>query len=122
MFQGNLLSAEFCFAEHLTLPRLQQYLRGSEKIRSAPVKTLPRLNCADGFSISVQASDFHACSPRSLTGPYSHVECALPSQEVATLAPFILDEPGVSPLESVYRNVPVLVVIELINEHGGLAL
>ena len=32
------------------------------------------VNCADGSTMSVQASECHYCQPRSNTGPYTHVE------------------------------------------------
>jgi hypothetical protein len=35
----------------------------------------PRIECADGFSVSVQASKTHYSTPRSDDGPYTHVEC-----------------------------------------------
>ena len=39
----------------------------------------PRIVCADGFSLSVQASNGHYCTPRSNYGPYSRVEVGYPS-------------------------------------------
>ena len=42
----------------------------------------PRLYCNDGYSVSVQASAFHYCSPR-LNGlqDYKSVELGYPSEE-----------------------------------------
>lgn len=34
-----------------------------------------RIVCADGFSVSVQASRTHYSMPRDNDGPYTHVEC-----------------------------------------------
>jgi len=41
----------------------------------------PRVVCKNGFSLSVQASQYRYCSPRSDTGPYTHVEIGYPSFE-----------------------------------------
>lgn len=40
-----------------------------------------RVVCADGFTLSVQASDFHYCTPRSKEGPWTHFEVMLEDYE-----------------------------------------
>ncbi|MGZ3218391.1 hypothetical protein [Paracoccus sp. T5] len=99
---------------------LQSRLHGSPIRRSAQVKLLPRMICMDGFSLSVQASETHGCKPQRRDGPYSHVECACPSEPVPALMPYLLEEEGVSPVQSVYRCVPVEVVQAVLTSHGGL--
>ncbi len=39
----------------------------------------PAIECQDGATVSVQASRTHYCTPRTDTGPYSHVEAGFPS-------------------------------------------
>lgn len=99
---------------------LQARLHGSPIRRSAQLKLIPRMICMDGFSLSVQASEIHGCLPQRRDGPYSHVECACPSEAVPALMPYILEEEGVSPVQSVYRRVPVDLVQAVLNSHGGL--
>ena len=82
-------------------------------------RVLNPIVCADGFSISVQASSRHYCQPRE-TGAYWYhlVECGYPSQ-----APeFILQyaEDSEQPTETVYGYVPVDLVNKLIDSHGGV--
>ena len=110
------------FGEIVTLDKLQRLLRGAESHRSARMKVIPRLHCADGLTLSVQASDFHGCEPKNLTGPYSAVECALPSQKVNDLMPYLIPEEGISPEQGIYPFVPVSLVAKIINDHGGLVL
>lgn len=84
----------------------------------------PRIICADGTVLSVQASQYHYCSPREDEGPYDSVEVG-----------FIKDGAGVplTPPEDwrehgdgcfpsdVYGYVPVEKVEAFIAEHGGRA-
>jgi hypothetical protein len=105
-----------------TLDSVQRFLRGAEHHRRSRIKVLPRLVCADGFSFSVQASSIHGCEPRTETGPYSSVECGALSRPVAELLPFMMPEEGIPPENGIYRCVPVKLVVQIINDHGGLIL
>lgn len=77
----------------------------------------PRIFCNDGFSISVQASEFHYCEPRKLTssGEYKSVECGYPSKDVSELHPY---EEGIG----VAENVPLDLVDSILEQHGGILL
>lgn len=75
------------------------------------------IECADGFSISVQGSEFNYSSPRKnnmLT--YSEVECGFPS----SVPEFIMDyaEQPEFPTDTVYAFVPVKLVEQLIDLHN----
>lgn len=109
-------------AEFQTVESIQRMLRGSDTHRRNRVKTVPRLVCADGFSISAQASDFHRCEPGALCGPYSAVECGCPSNPEPALMPYLLYEDGIAPEQSTYNYVPTTILVDLINAHGGLLL
>lgn len=80
-----------------------------------------RLTCADGYNISVQASEFHYCSPRTYMrdGTYSAWELGFPTAHDDLLDSYA-EEPS-SPLQTVYGWVPTEVVDALIAKHGGLA-
>lgn len=62
---------------------VKEWLARPIKMRAIGVQELrPRLYCYDGYSISVQASEYHYCSPR-LNGlqDYQSVELGFPSKE-----------------------------------------
>jgi hypothetical protein len=74
--------------------------------------------CKDGFSLSVQASEGHYCMPRYNTGPWYKVEVGFPSQREEVLMPYAEDKD--SPTGTVYGYVPIQIVEELIDSHGGM--
>ena len=78
--------------------------------------TRPPIVCEDGFTISVQASEIHMSKPFQ-TGAehYTHVEVGYPSQHEETLEPYRNRE-GVP----VYWYVPIEVVEEIVQSHGGI--
>lgn len=78
-----------------------------------------RIECKSGLTLSVQASRFHYCSPRVNEGPYLSVEVGIPSEAIEELMPYA-DNPD-APTESVYGYVPIGIVVEIINKHGGKA-
>lgn len=80
---------------------------------------MPMLVCADGFSMSVQASFGHYCTPRDNDGPWTEAEVGFPSSAEELLIPYAEDEED--PTETVYAYVPVSVIREVIRKHGGLA-
>lgn len=97
---------------------LQKIIAGRRDCRSEYVEKHPSIVCNDGFTVSVQASNFHYCTPRDNVGPYIHVELGYPS---AMPIPEIMEycESPDKPLETVYGYVPVELVQKLIDEHGG---
>lgn len=110
-------------------------------------KVRPHITCADGFTVSIQASETHYCEPRitqyydgkhwqkeildrwgmrgsgefesedSFT-PYESVEIGYPS----VVEPDILDyaEDGDDPTNTVYACVPVEIVDKVLEKHGGI--
>lgn len=88
----------------------------------SPIKPLePKVVCHDGFVMSVQASEFHYCSPRENEGPYFSVEVGFPSQKDDLLVPYaeIWEEGDPVWSNLVYPYVPVEIVLEVIDNHGG---
>lgn len=78
-----------------------------------------RIECKDGFSISVQASEYAYCYPRMTNQKeYYEVECGFPSSEPE----FIMDyaEDPKNPTETVYGYVPVKLVEQLIDLHNNV--
>lgn len=79
----------------------------------------PAIVCKDGFIISVQASEYHYCSPRDNDGPYSKFEIGYPNRKEPLLMPYAEDKS--KPTDTVYGYVPESVVKEVIEKHGGFA-
>ena len=77
--------------------------------------------CNDGFVMSVQASDFHYCTPRlSNAYPYTHFEVGYPtpSEELfAGYQPVVCDD---DEHPRIFGNVPLEVVLKVIEKHGGI--
>ena len=71
----------------------------------------PEMKCADGFTMSVQVSHTHYCTPKEDdAGAYSTVEVSCAHESL--LEPYDVGD--------VYGHVPVEVVDEIIAKHGGI--
>jgi hypothetical protein len=81
----------------------------------------PQTVCADGFTVSIQASSFHYCVPKKDNANYTHVEVGFPSQRPE---PWLMWEEFCEnperPTETVYGYVPVEMVLVLLESHGGV--
>lgn len=78
----------------------------------------PRLHCADGFSVSVQANRFCYCTPRvDNASHYSSVELGYPSMADELITDYAEDT---NYTNTVYGYVPVHIVDALIKKHGGI--
>jgi hypothetical protein len=77
-----------------------------------------RIECVDGFSISVQATHGAYCQPRTNIGPWYQVECGFPS-DVPTEIMDYAEQPEI-PTQTVYGYVPIELVEALIAAHGGM--
>ena len=79
-----------------------------------------KIQCNDGFSISIQASACHYCNPRAtFEGPYTELELGYPSCSEELLIPYMEDN-CYKPEDTVYPYVPVEVVDKVIKKHGGI--
>lgn len=77
-----------------------------------------RITCADGFSLSVQATQAAYCYPRKNIGPWLEVEVGFPSAAPELIMEYA-EEPK-KPTKTVYGYVPIELVEELIAMHGGI--
>jgi hypothetical protein len=77
-----------------------------------------RIVCADGFQLSVQASEYHYCTPQEAAGPWTRVEVGFPSAEPELIMPYAEDPDD--PINCVYGFVPIELVEQLIGLHGGV--
>ena len=75
--------------------------------------------CADGFSVSVQASETSYCNPRvNGADKYSSVELGFPNMDDELISEYAEDPSH--PCDTVYGYVPVGLVNLLIAKHGGI--
>jgi hypothetical protein len=100
---------------------VNDYLLAHRKVGEEEFWLAPRITCADGFSVSVQAHAGAYCSPRDGYGPeWLTVELGFPNAEPnAEIMSYAED--ASDPTETVYGYVPVTAVDRLIAEHGGIA-
>lgn len=75
--------------------------------------------CADGFKMSVQASETAYCTPR-ITGAerYTSVEVGFPNRVEPLILPYA-EEPE-TPCDTVYPRTPSELVTLVIVKHGGM--
>lgn len=103
---------------------LNAYLEGSRDYNNFEVRCdesfpkAPRITCADGFSLSVQANHGAYCSPCRNVGPWSQVEVGFPSATPELIMGYAEDSDR--PTETVYGYVPIELVEQLIDLHGGI--
>lgn len=78
---------------------------------------IPRraIRCADGFRISVQASEHNYCTPRTLDGPWDTVECMVKNGRLKYHKEWREYES-----DGVYGYVPAELVNREIAAHGGV--
>ena len=78
-----------------------------------------KIICADGFEMSVQASETHYCTPRENHAErYEAVEVGYPMPVEDLLMPYCEDPD--KPCETVYGYVPVATVSIILAKHGGV--
>jgi len=105
----------------MTNEQLQAHVKsGGWWIENYTRKSAKWIECNDGFTVSVQASDDHFCIPRNLDGPYTHFELAYPSEIEYKLLPYSVTRHHVTESYTVYAEVPVNLVLYIINNHGGV--
>jgi hypothetical protein len=82
-------------------------------------KMYKRVTCQDGFSMSVQAGEDGYSSPREDgASSYTKVEVGYPSAIEDLLMPYAED--GQKPTLTVYPYVPMEVIEQVIQAHGGM--
>ena len=99
-----------------TLERLQKHIEG-EILHVAGYdfkNCVPHIKCKDGTTISVQASEYHYCSPRTHNGPYHQVEVwCIPEDVQVSEFEYNVFEPS--------AYVPIEAVVKFIDNHGGFS-
>lgn len=106
----------------MTLDQLMAHVLSGGEVDVGPFAMrnhAPAFKCADGFTVSIQASEHHYCSPRENVTSYTAVELGFPSEAEPLLMEYAEDAD--EPTQTVYPYVPVDVVLQVINKHGGPA-
>ena len=85
-----------------------------ESGNSIPVN--PRIECMDGFTFSMQASNGHYSTPRNNVGPYTYVELGYPGGGKFVDAKLEDYNDG----DGIYAYVPVQLILREIRKHGGV--
>tara|TARA_Y100000593_G_scaffold94784_1_gene195982 strand:+ start:1217 stop:1594 length:378 start_codon:yes stop_codon:yes gene_type:complete len=98
-------------------------------LSESPQPTRAAIICKDGFTMSVQASNYHYCTPKINDAKgYLEVEIGYPSKREPLIDEYaegfgLWIEDGDKDYEftnTVYPYVPAEVVIEVIMKHGGM--
>ena len=82
-------------------------------------KSYEMVQCADGFTVSIQAGSSFYCEPRSnAVSAYESVELGFPNRPCIFIRDYA--ETPEKPTESVYGYVPAHIVRKMIAGHGGI--
>ena len=98
--------------------KINTYHKKYKRIGSHGHCHAPYVVCKDGFTVSIQASDTHYCSPRKIVDLYREMELGYPSDEEELIMPYCEDES--KPCNTVYGFVPVKIINEMLEKHGGI--
>lgn len=90
----------------------------NDYFKAGPGRT-PEIKCEDGFAMSVQVGKYLYCSPRNDVGPWYKAEIGFPSEREELIMEYIDGDEHTDPTETVYGYVPVSLIVEVINKHGG---
>jgi len=107
---------------------INKYIKENASSKSTDLdgwQVCPMIHCNDGFSFSVQASEYHYSVPRKAKAfHYKAVEVGFPSKKESLLVDFVepsfQDGEKIRWTKTVYPYVPVEVVNNIILKHGGI--
>ena len=78
----------------------------------------PRVKCADGYTVSIQAGYGLYSTPRIFADFYTKVELGYPSAVDEDLLEYAESENA--PLDTIYAFVPVALIEKVLERHGGI--
>ena len=96
------------------MSQVKEFLKNTFEITEIDAPIRSRVQCKDGFSLSIQASRFHYCVPRRTlaNGCYTHVGAGFVSEYEELLEEY---REG-----TIYPYVPIEVMDKVLDKHGGL--
>lgn len=98
-----------------------EWLDEGRKVVNAHYAQIARVKCADGYSVSIQASSGHYCSPRltlSSVSDYESFELGFPTVGDSELIEYAENTEDLT--DTVYGYVPREVIESVISKHGGI--
>lgn len=99
--------------------KINEFLRKYRMQHNGIQVVRPRVKCADGYTVSVQAGDACYSSPREDdANHFDKVELGYPSDEDSELIEYAVDKDR--PCDTVYGYVPVELVDGVLAKHGGI--
>lgn len=97
---------------------INEFLQRFRRVKHGMNVTRPRVLCADGFTVSVQAGYGLYSTPNCDADAYTHVELGYPSRKEKALLEY--GENSRWPTDTVYAYVPVELVDKVLDAHGGI--
>ena len=97
--------------------KVSEFLKETSVVKNDMI-IRPWIVCADGFTMSVQASKFHYCTPRENVDTFSKVEIGYPSMPEERLRQYAEDESDLT--DTVFGWVPIEIVESIVEQHGGI--
>lgn len=98
---------------------INEFLQKYRRVEYGMNVVRPRVRCADGYTVSVQAGYGIYSVPRCDADAYTAVELGYPSQVDEIILPFGENE-KYPEKSSVFGCVPVEIVDRLLDAHGGI--
>lgn len=98
--------------------KVNEFLKYTQRPDEYGYQVRPRVECADGYEISIQAGKGMYSTPRDVSDYYTHVELGFPNTYDEIIGDYAEDK-GVA-TQTVYPYVPVGTVDELLEKHGGI--
>lgn len=98
--------------------KINEFLRKYRMQRDGIQVVRPRVKCADGYTVSVQAGNRWNSEPQLDTGWYSKVELGYPTAADEELRDYADEKRDLR--KTVYGFVPVKLVDEVLTKHGGI--
>lgn len=77
----------------------------------------PRIECNDGFSMSVQGGEYSYSNPRQFGSQFTEMEIGFPSEYEELIRGYA---EGSDYTDTVYPYTPVKLIIQVIEKHGGM--
>ena len=102
---------------------VNDYITENMKGESTLLKPLPRVTCADGFSMSIQAGTGLYSEQQKTSKKYSKVEIGFPSEHESLIESYAEGhgfEDDLDYTRTVYPYVPVGIINKVLRKHGGI--
>ena len=105
--------------------KINQFIQNNGRPIRHDYSSLPKIICADGFSMSVQVGSFLYSTPKKAAKRYSAVEIGFPSEHEILIESYAEGhgfENDLDYIKTVYPYVPVRIVDQVLKKHGGIDL